>query len=140
MSTNFELLLLYGTDESWNDPDKSHNVLVFTSATDIGIVQFRSAADGGEFLSSMTALKNAIANKGLVYHSGAIDETEWRRWLTHQWLPQTRAFCVEWSRACVPSDIRFATDDVYANLGLDPVHWPPPLRLRTLTDGSFQLV
>lgn len=140
MSTNSVSLVLYGTNESWNDPDKSFNVLVYTSAMDPGIVQFRSAAEGREFLSSMTALKNAIANRGQDYHSGAIDETEWRRWLTHTWLPQTEAFCVEWSRACVPSDIRHSIDDVNANLGLDPVHWPPPLSLRTFPDGSFQLV
>ena len=139
MAINPELLVLYGTNESWNDPDKSHNVLVFTSARDSGIVQFRSAAEGQQFLSSMMAMKNAIADMGRDYRSGAIHGTEWRRWLTDHWLPMTRSFCDEWSLPCVPSDIHRSIDNVHANLGLDAVHWPPPLRLRTFPDLSFQL-
>ena len=99
MAINSEFLILYGTNESWHDADQSFNVLVFTSADDAGIVQLCSASKGEEYLSSMTSLKTVIAKRGKDYNGGSIDDIEWRRWLTHQWLPQTHAFCSEWSRA-----------------------------------------
>ena len=140
MDINTEIIFLYGTHDSWHDPHQRFNVMVYTTYDDVGIVQLCSASKGEQYLSSMTALKTAIAERSDDLNDGLIDDIEWRRWLTHHWLPLTQAFYSEWTRARVPIDIRRSIDDVRANLGLWPVIWPTPLRLRTFADGSFSLV
>jgi len=140
MSIESDFLVLYGTNETWHDPDHSFNVLVFTSSDDAGIVQLRSASHGDQYLSSMTALKTAIAKRGEDYNGGSINDIEWRRWLTRKWLPQAQSFCSQWSSAHVPTDIRTSINDIRLNLGLQAVTWPTPLRLRTFADGTFHLV
>ena len=115
------------------------SLLIQTTASDLGLAHFSSRAEISLYLSNMTNVKDSIASLAHDFREDHISEAQFKASLRDKWIPASNAFITKWSKHLVPIDIRNAIDDVRRNIDLDPVIWPPLLRLSRNRDDTCSL-
>ena len=132
--------IYYGDQHRLDSTEISHGLLIQTSHTDAGCLQFSSMDERRQYLASMTEVKQRIGVVGNQRRDRLISESQYKTFLREQWIPLTDEFISQWSKLLVPIDIRSAIDDVRANVDLSPIEWPPLFRLRRNTHGQYDMV
>jgi len=137
---NHDTRLYYGDADRFDSIDyRYYSLLIQTSFTDAGCIQFKSVAELDRYRTMMDEVKrriDVVANQRRDRH---ISEAQFKTFLRQEWIPLTDEFISQWSQSLVPVDIRDAIDDIRKNVDLPAFEWPALRRLRKGTDGEWQL-
>ena len=132
--------IYYGDEPRLHSTEYQHGLLIQTSGTDGGCLEFSSMDQRRLYLARMTEVKERIDVVANRRRDRVITEAQFKTFLRDQWIPLTDQFISQWSKLLVPFDIRSAIDDVRKNVDLVPITWPPLRRLRRNTNGQYSLV
>jgi hypothetical protein len=82
-----------------------------------------------EYEKELMEIKRTIATLNHEFSTGKYGEGELDEQLTKKWIPLTEAFMNKYSKEMVPTDVRWAINDVEQNLGKKVTTWPELIKI-----------
>ena len=131
--------IYYGDETRLHSTEHQHGLLIQTSHTDGGCIEFSSPDQRRLYLARMNEVKERIDVVANQRRDRLISEEQFKTVLREQWIPLVDHFISQWSETLVPIDIRQAVDDVRKNVDLPKIAWPPLRRIRKATNGNYYL-
>lgn len=87
-------------------------------------IYFRTIGDCNQYTRSMSELKQLLRELNSKYMNHAINTTEYRHLVRHQWLSNVYSFILQWGANLVIHELCDAVNHAESRLNLPITKWP----------------